>query len=76
MQSGEVLITGTNQIDIQLQKFPSEVHVKFKHEIAVPCNPIEADTLEYEVVTKSTGVFLHIAWSVSGLREVVWHAYY
>lgn len=77
MQSGELIVTGSSQVYLPLKKFPSEVHVKFKHDLAVvPCNPIDADGLEYEVVHKTSGVALHITWSISSVREVVWHAYY
>lgn len=77
MQSGELIVTGTSQVYLPLKKFPSEVHVKFKHDLDVaPCNPLDVDELEWEVIEKRSGVALHIKWSVSGVREVVWHAYY
>lgn len=80
MQQGELIVTGKGQATIPLRKFPSEVKVHFKHEFeSVPCNPQNADTLEYEVKAThhvASGVVLIINWVVTGVREVKWHASY
>lgn len=81
MQSGELIVTGFNNIVIPLHRhvYPSEVRVRFKdhgHE-AVPCDPGNVDTLQFEVVPNSTGAFvLFISWSVSSVREISWHVAY
>jgi len=80
MQSGELLVTGKDTAHIPLHKFPSEVKVHFKgHEEVVPCNPHHSDTLEWEVHHSNTvpgGYVLLIKWSVTNVREIVWHVYY
>lgn len=81
MQSGELIVIGTNSVDIPLHKFPSKVHAKFKDEghEPVPCDPGDVDTLEYDVHSSNTvlsGFVLRISWSVSSVREIVWHAFY
>ena len=80
MQSGELIVIGNNSISIPLSKMPSEVKAHFKDELNfVPCNPHNADYIEYEVQVsfKTKGGFvLVINWNVSGVREIAWHAYY
>lgn len=80
MQSGELIITGKNRISIPLNGFPSEVRAHFKDELEiVPCNPHQADTLEYEVHVSNTvrgGFVLLITWNVTGVREIKWHVAY
>ena len=80
MQSGELIVTGKDKAIIPLNGFPSEVKAHFKDdEVVVPCNPIHADTLEYEVHASNTvagGFVLIISWDVTNVREIVWHAFY
>lgn len=80
MQSGELIVTGQNSIQIPLQKMPAEVKAQFKDEVDMtPCNPHNADYLEYDVHTSNTvrsGLVLIISWSVSSVREIVWHVFY
>jgi hypothetical protein len=77
MQQGELIVTGKDQAVIPLNSFPSEVKAHFIDELElVPCNPHNFDTLEYEVTSTSQGVFLVINWSVTGVREIKWHASY
>lgn len=81
MQSGELIVVGHNSIDIPLKGMPSKVHVKFKDERreVVPCDPGDVDWVESEVHTSNTvlsGFVLRIEWSVSSVREILWHAYY
>jgi len=77
MQSGELTVTGKNSIQIPLEHIPTEVKVHFKdHFVMVPCNPQNADSLEYEVHTTNkhhNHFVLIIKWNVSSVREVVWH---
>jgi hypothetical protein len=81
MQSGELIVTGKNNILIPLHRpaFPSEVRVRFIDDgpEAAPCDPGNSDTLEFEVRPNSVGVFiLFISWSVSSVREIKWHVAY
>lgn len=80
MQSGELIVTGKNSIHIILDRMPAEVRCHFKHEAEiVPCNPQGVDFIEYDVHTSNTvrsGLILIIKWSVSGVREIVWHVSY
>jgi hypothetical protein len=77
MQSGELIVTGTDQVTIDLNDFPSEVKVHFKDEAQiVPCNPHHLDTLEFEVQTTVSGFVLLVKWSVTNVREIKWHVAY
>ena len=81
MQSGELIVTGVNSLHIPLDRIPAEVKVHFKDELdMVPCNPHNADYLEYSVHTNHTShhhkFVLIIKWSVSGVREIKWHVAY
>jgi len=81
MQQGELIVTGTNSIEIPLHRliYPGEVHVHFKDNglEPVPCDPGNVDTLEYEIRNNSLGIFiLVINWSVSSVREIKWHVSY
>lgn len=80
MQSGELIVTGTDQITIALQGLPAKVHAHFIHELEViPCNPHHRDTLEWSVNysnTVNSGFVLVIKWSVTGVREIKWTASY
>ena len=80
MQSGELIVTGQNVATIILHGAPAEVKVHFEHEAnIVPCDPQNADTLEYEVKRNynvSSGFVLIIRWNVSGVREIKWHVAY
>lgn len=80
MQSGELIVTGRNRATITLKGIPAEVKCQFKHEAAVvPCDPQNADTLEWEVMTDPhvpTDFVLVITWNVSGVREIKWHVAY
>ena len=81
MQSGELMVVGKNHISIPLHRFPSDVKVHFVEvqEEPVPCNPGDADSVEYEIhssFTVSSGFVLHIKWKVSTLRIIKYHVYY
>jgi hypothetical protein len=74
MQEGELVVAGSNIATIILHGAPGEVKVHFAHEAAiVPCDPQNADTLEYEVrknLNVASGYVLLIKWNVSGVREI------
>jgi hypothetical protein len=80
MQSGELIVTGKNSIHVPVNKFPSEVKCRFKDEFAaIPCNPDDADRLEYEIIvstTTPTTFTLFINWKVTGVREIKWEVAY
>lgn len=81
MQSGELIVIGSNHIDIPLHKFPCETRVYFKDHLhdPIPCNPGSVDFLECEVHTSNLHLsrfILRITWSVSGVREIVWRVCY
>jgi hypothetical protein len=80
MQSGELIVTGKDVATIILTGFPAEIKCHFAHEASiVPCDPQNADTLEYEVKPNHnvhSGVILLIRWNVSGVREIKWHVAY
>jgi hypothetical protein len=80
MQSGELIVTGKNNVRIRLEGFPSLIEVAFKgEECEVPCNPHHVDSLEYEVHASNTvrsGFVLVIKWSVTNVREIKWQASY
>lgn len=80
MQQGELTVTGHDHATIPLHGFPVKVECRFKeHHHPVPCNPHHHDELECEVHHSNSyaGKFvLKIKWRVSGVREVVWKAYY
>lgn len=81
MLSGELIVVGTDALSIPLEKMPAEVKVFFKDDLElVPCNPHHADILEYSVHKINNShrfkYELRISWSVSGSREIKWHADY
>jgi hypothetical protein len=78
MQSGELVIIGQNQVNIYLKDMPAKVTCKFKHEgyEMVPCNPCNADCLEFEVCYQRGSFVLKIKWKVSSVRDIIWAAYY
>jgi hypothetical protein len=80
MQKGELVVSGKNSLTIPLNAFPSETGARFLDPgVVIPCNPQDADYLECDVHTSNTvkgGFVLVITWSVSGAREIEWHASY
>ena len=74
-QSGELVVVGHDQICIHLHSKPESVCVEFKGACSVaPCSPHHVDSLEYELVHEHHKYTLIIAWKVSGVREINWHA--
>lgn len=84
MQSGELIITGQDQVEIVLKRKPSDVIVKFKHihHNIVPCNPHHHDDLEWEIDRvhrhhhHQEVYVLIIKWNTSSVREIVWTVCY
>lgn len=79
MQSGEIIVTGNDEVEIPLRTFPSYVKVAFKdHCVVVPCNPQNFDELEWEATKHhhKDHYVLNIKWNVTGVREIVWTVYF
>lgn len=80
MQSGELVVSGKDSLNIHLKGLPKKVSVHFVDDCdLVPCNPHHVDFLEYEVHVSHThhhGFTLVINWHVSGVREIKWSAHY
>lgn len=78
MQSGELIVTGKDEISVILRGIPAKVHVHFEHEHeAVPCNPHHHDELSWELNTSNPlKISLIISWEVTGVREIKWTVLY
>jgi len=81
MQSGELIVTGQDSIEVTLKSMPSRTHVHFKdHDPEIPpCNPHHYDELDWEVHYSNkvaSNYVLRISWNVSSTREIKWVAYY
>lgn len=79
MQSGELIVIGSGEVTIVLRDCPTGIKCRFRHEHhIIPCNPQHSDSLEYELrlSRKHRGYVLIVKWSVSGVREILWHATY
>lgn len=92
MQTGQLVVTGTDFTSIVLSGRPREVFVRFKAEQHhVPCNPHHKDHLAYEIVVEDEDLhehsklehrhhdrkfFLLIEWEVQSVREIDWIVIY
>lgn len=81
MQSGELVVSGKDKIQIRLTGLPVKVDAYFSDN----CEPVDhcgthhTDQVEYEIHTSHTHhhtYLLVISWNVAGVREVKWTAYY
>ncbi|HEY5268641.1 MAG TPA: hypothetical protein VII94_05990 [Candidatus Saccharimonadales bacterium] len=70
MMSGELIVTGTNNIQFQLSGKPIRVAIDFSdsNSIIIPCNPQSNDKLDWII----NGNILTINWEVYSVREVTW----
>lgn len=76
MQSGELIVTGDNKVEINLKSYPSFLNVRFSNNcVVVPCNASNFDELEYEVLLHKNNFVLVIRWRVTGIRNIVWSSY-
>ena len=74
-QSGELVVVGTDTIDIKLFGNPKRVRFEFEDDIdLVPCEPRDYDQLNYYVHQEVDGHYLLISWDVSDSRELIWEA--
>lgn len=78
-QTGELIVTGMDEIDISLDFHPNHVIVKFtKPCTTTPCDTDYSDELSWEILTSDCGTqfSLHIEWEVSGARDITWKVCY
>jgi len=89
MQSGELLVTGKDSVDIELHDHPDHVDVEFIDDVVVvPCDHHHQDHLEWEVrrvhhVARASvkhhrkhHYVLTIKWHVTGIRKIKWTVAY
>ncbi len=75
MQSGELIVTGKDTVDIRLKHQPNETSVHFEDVCeAIPCDPRDFDFLEYELHYIHHHFVLRITWDVSRVRTIHWSA--
>lgn len=74
MISGQLIVMGTDQAQIELGKRPIRIDVVFSDvgEIIVPCNPHYNDKLDWTI---SNGI-LTIKWQVYSIREIKWNIWF
>lgn len=73
--AGELDVTGTDEIHIELPKRPKEVLALFsKYCHITPCNPRHFDELRIYVCNFHKHHCLIIKWNVSNTRKIVWEA--
>lgn len=82
MQSGELIVVGKDQASFTLIKHPALIKVRFEGDgCIIPCNPQHCDFLDWQLVGESKNLFGHkysllIHWRVSGVRKIVWEAFF
>ena len=70
---GELIVTGDDEIHIELPKHPKEILVAFgRHCEVTPCNPRHHDKLKYYICNFHRKSCLVIKWDVSNSRKVIW----
>ncbi len=75
--SGQLVVTGTDEVVLQLEKCPCEIRVFFKDEcVMTPCSPVQMDTLDWELSNDGCHWYLTVNWEVSGARVVSWNVCY
>lgn len=72
MQKGELVVINTGSISISLTgTVPGVVQVEFKDtSVQAPCDPGNVDSLDFTIVSGTSGLVLTINWSVSTVREI------
>ena len=71
--TGDLIVTGTNSIQLQLSGKPIRIAIDFSdsNSVIVPCNPQSNDILDWTL----SGNILTINWQVYSIREVKWTVY-
>jgi hypothetical protein len=87
MHSGELVVTGTDHINIDLSECPDRVVVHFIDKpVIVPCNPHHRDDLGWHIFKEknihhhhhhyTSKRILRITWKVTGTRKIGWKIYF
>jgi hypothetical protein len=77
MQSGELLVIGSDTYEVELKRHPTSVKVYFEDACEiVPCSPNHFDDLQWDVDTHHGVTTLTISWKVTGERKIIWIAYH
>lgn len=83
-QGGQLVVLGSDTINIRLKDYPHRVECYFKHKNSPPpCNPRhhhKHDRLHWDIHRSHRGhhctFSLRIKWHVHEIREIVWLVYY
>ena len=71
---GSLLVSGKNNVEIQLSDVPRFIKVYFEGSaLTVPCNPQHVDFLNFNL--DLCCLTLVIEWDVDSVRTVVWEIY-
>jgi hypothetical protein len=74
--SGELLVTGKDEIVLELDKCPCDIRLFFKDDcVMTPCSPKQMDSFNWELCNDGCWC-LKISWEVSGARVLVWNVCY
>lgn len=73
MQSGELIVTGKDRVDIKLHHQPNHITARFGDNCEpIPCDPRDFDFLEYELHHIDGRFVLRITWDVAQMRTIFW----
>ena len=73
MQSGGLIVSGSDEIIIELNNKPIRVNVEFTDQINyTPCNPHYYDQLKWNIHNNQ----LTVNWTVAGIREIKWSVWF
>lgn len=80
IEFGELIVSGTDEISIELKQRPRRIEVRFADcDVPVPCNAVlEDDRAEGFLVEKGLfrkKYYLVVKWSVSSSRKILWSSY-
>jgi hypothetical protein len=76
-QSGEIVVSGQDSLEVILHKKPKCVKLYFKDDCNVtPCNPVHFDSLTYSIEKNVCKYILKIDWNVASIRTIVWHIHF
>jgi hypothetical protein len=75
---GELVVSGHNEIHIELPAgCPDDLKVRFCDEPApIPCNPMWADELAYDICREGRKFELFLKWRVQSTRKIIWTLFY
>jgi hypothetical protein len=84
MQGGELIVTGSDHVEIILPERPEKIIVHFAgNDTHVPCDVHHHDELAWHTTKEhhphhkySSRYVLTIRWHVSGVRQIDWKVFY